>query len=123
MDDAYNEHAWINLYLHRTDSAYGDALKFLELKGTSKSQSPYMVVVAHLALRQNNKTEAAESFLAEWIKRFDSSAWTTQVMRYLRHDMNESQLLALATDNDKMTEAHAYIWNECFALRKSIRGA
>ena len=68
-----------------------------------------MVVVAHLALRQNNKTKAAESLLAEWMKRFDSSAWPTQVMRYLQRDINEKQLLALATDNDKMTEARAYI--------------
>jgi lipoprotein NlpI len=68
-----------------------------------------MVVVAHLALRQNYKSIAAESLLAEWIKRFDSSAWTTQVMRYLGQDIKEKQLLALATDNDKMTEARAYI--------------
>ena len=35
--------------------------------------------------------------------------WPYPVFRYLKREITEEQLLALATDSDKLTEAHTYI--------------
>jgi tetratricopeptide (TPR) repeat protein len=109
LANAYNDRTWVNLYLHRGEPTYLDAAKFLELRGTSDSQSPYMVIVACLGMAESNKADATKTFLEQWVKQFDPSAWTTQIMRYLQGSLDETQLLALATDNGKKTEAHAYI--------------
>jgi lipoprotein NlpI len=39
----------------------------------------------------------------------DAKSWPAALVKYLRADIGEKDLLALATDNDKMTEARAYV--------------
>ena len=42
-------------------------------------------------------------------KRLNASAWPYPIVAYLRKEISKEALLSLATDNDKMTEARAYM--------------
>jgi hypothetical protein len=68
-----------------------------------------MALVAHFGLRQAGRTANADQILEEAVTRADASAWPYPVLRYLQRSLAEKEVLALADDNDKLTEAHAYI--------------
>ena len=40
----------------------------------------------------------------------DAKTWPSPVFRFLRGELKEEGLLAAADDNDRMTEARAYLW-------------
>jgi hypothetical protein len=68
-----------------------------------------VILVGYLALRQSKETVAANTFVATWAKKFPLSSWSNNIMRYLQREITMERLLALATDNAKLTEAHAFI--------------
>jgi tetratricopeptide (TPR) repeat protein len=105
---AFLHRAWVNLYSANNEGAVSDSLKYLELKGVTDEHSPYMVIVGYLAQRKASNSNA-DNFLAKWSRRFNPSEWSSQVMKYLSGALSAEELLQLAGDNDKKTEAHAYI--------------
>ena len=107
--DVYTSRAWANLYLNNGGGAHRDASRYLELNGLKGEYAPYSIIVGYLGLRKSGKIVAADTFLNEWQKQVEATAWTTQIMRLLSGQLTAAQLLALAVDNDKLTEAHAYI--------------
>ena len=106
---AYFNHAWANLYLNNGDKAYQDAALYLKQNGLKGDFAPYAIIVGYLGLRKSSATPAAKIFLESWLKQVGPDAWTTQILKYFNGQLTADQLLALATDNDKLTEAHAYI--------------
>jgi len=106
----YYSSAWANLYANDGNEAYADADRFLKAKGaTADPGGPYAVLVGYLGLRKNDKADEAKNFLDGWIRQSNPGAWTTKIMHYFYGDVTEQQLLELAVDNDKLTEAHTYI--------------
>lgn len=89
--------------------AYQDASTLLETNGLRGGSPPYAVILGYLSLKKAGKPAAARSFMQNWIKQFDPAAWTTKIMKYLNGEMTSARILALATDNDKLTEAHGHI--------------
>ena len=51
----------------------------------------------------------AKKLLDEAASRCDTAAWPFPVVKYLRGEIDESKLMAAATDNDKMTEARCFL--------------
>lgn len=99
---------WANLYANDGRAAFADAQKYLELNGLKKS-GPYAVLVGYLGLRKANRSAEAKAFVANSVKQMDGDEWAGKIMLYLQGLLSAKQLLELSTDNDKLTESHAYI--------------
>jgi len=99
---------WASLYANDGKAASADAQKLLQTD-LSENQRPYVLIAGYLGLRKQNKVAEASAFLRVALKQPNDISWPTQVMRFLLGDLSEKQLTQLATDNDKATEARAYI--------------
>lgn len=117
----YFRRGLIYLRSDRGDAAYNDAQKALELYSKDKDVPPVMVLVGYLGIVKSDKA-GATAFLESWVNRGDPSDWLTQVLHYLRREINEQQLLALATDKEKLTLAHAYL-GLCLSLSGNRQAA
>lgn len=99
----------LNLYLGLGGMAADDARNFLNVADWYRERSPYMVIVAVIGYRQSEREAEAAKTLDIAAKRCNATEWPYPVIRYLRQEISAQDLLKLATDNDKMTEAQAYI--------------
>jgi lipoprotein NlpI len=105
----YRSRSYVNLRLAHGSDAAADAVNYLRWEGWRDNHSPYMVLAAHFGFRRAGQAARADKILEEAATRLDASAWPYPVIRYLRQEIKQEQLLAQATDSDKLTEAHAYI--------------
>lgn len=107
--NVYRATAYAHWRLARTATSALAARQYLKLRGWDDDHSAYMVLVAVLGYRASGQIPEANNMLLAAQKRLSTTDWPTPVFRYLRKEITADQLLALATDNDKMTEARAYI--------------
>ncbi|MEO6392493.1 MAG: tetratricopeptide repeat protein [Pyrinomonadaceae bacterium] len=107
--NVYRATAYAHWRLARTATSALAARQYLKLRGWGDDHSAYMVLVAVLGYRATGQIPEANSMLLAAQKRLSSADWPAPVFQYLRKEVTADQLLALATDNDKMTEARAYI--------------
>jgi lipoprotein NlpI len=105
----HRSRGYLYLRLARGGPAAADALTYLKRQGWRDDQAPYMALLAHFGYRQAQQPAAAVKILEEASGRLDASAWPYPVVHYLQGALTAEELLARATDNDKLTEAHAYI--------------
>ena len=101
--------AWANLYSNDGMAAYVDSSRYLELSGLQTENAGYAVLVGYLGLRKTNKVAESKTFLVTPIKRIEGDEWVKNIIGFVKGNLTADQLLDLAIDNDKLTEAHAYI--------------
>ena len=65
---------------------------------------PYAVILGHLAALLIGDEAEAAAFLRDSAARLDPSAWPYPAVRFLRGELDEAGLLALAVDDGKKTE-------------------
>jgi tetratricopeptide (TPR) repeat protein len=82
--------------------------RLIEIEGWQGNFSAYAVILGHLTARQAKDKKGAQRFLKDSAGKLDE-AWPYPAILYLRGDINEAALLALATDKGKQTEAHCYL--------------
>ena len=104
----YRTRSHVYLRLTRGSLAASDALTYLSRQGWHDTHSAYMVLAAYIGFRQAKQTTAAAKILEEGSSRLGPE-WPYPLIRYLQHKVTEQDVLALATDYEKLTEAHAYI--------------
>ena len=105
---AYHARAALYLRTARGDAAALDAQAYLRLRGLRDKNSLNVVLIAYFGFRQVNQEDRAQNMLDEAAKA-KKSDWPYPVIRYLRKEISEQELIAFATDTDKMTEARTYI--------------
>jgi tetratricopeptide (TPR) repeat protein len=110
--------AWANLYLNSGRPAYESAARFLDVNG-AKQSGAYAVLVGYLGLRKDNRATDAKAFLTKWSAQLDANSWPAAIARFLNGEITADELLKLAGDNDKLTEAHAYIGEAELLERKA----
>lgn len=108
-NDSYYPRAWSKFLLKDNDGAYQDISTYLEIFGLRGVSPSYAAIVGYLSLRKAGKAAEAKSFMQNGFKQLDPAAWATKILKYLNGEMTAAQLLALATDDNKLTEAHGYI--------------
>ena len=86
-----------------------DARKVLELEGWRGEYSQYAVLWGYFGLRRAGNADTAKRFLDDAAARCDTTAWPYPVIRYLRGELDQTAMLAAASDNDKMTVARFYL--------------
>jgi tetratricopeptide (TPR) repeat protein len=106
---AYFSRSLLHLYLGQGDLAGDDAKLFLSLGDWSRERAPYMAIVGTLGYLRAGRVEEANKLLGLAQKRLNANVWPYPIVGYLRKDISKAALLSIATDNDKMTEARAYI--------------
>jgi tetratricopeptide (TPR) repeat protein len=109
LSGLYFSTAEANLNLDRGEAAAQAAQKYIELQTWSDANAPYAALMSYFGNRKAGRDEEAQKVLAEAFTRTDTKSWVASIIKYLRGDLKEKDLLALATDNDKMTEARAYV--------------
>ena len=108
-DGIYRSRALAYFQKAENENAYRDTVVYMKRNGLKGEEAPYGIMIGYLALRKDGDAARADAFLKSWLKVVKPADWSTQVLKYFDGQMNSDELLALATDNDKQTEAHAYI--------------
>ena len=106
---AYRARAGVNFRLGRSDQAASDAEKFLKIKGWRDKKSAYAVILAYFGFSRAGDKQAARGVLDMAASKGKVSDWPFLVVRYLRDEISEQELLSVADDLDKLTEARTYI--------------
>jgi tetratricopeptide (TPR) repeat protein len=108
--EALTKRAWNYLYAggHEREAA-ADARQYLDVHGWRTQISTYMAIIAYLGYSANGMEQEAQAILDEAATKVNAGAWPYPVLRYLKKELGAEDLLSLATDNDKRTEAHAYM--------------
>ena len=109
LGNALAARGWNQLLVRRGDAAVNDALESLNLAGWRAESSSYMVLLAHFGDRLQHREQDASEILNDCASKCDTTAWPYPIIRYLRDELTASTLIDLATNNNKMTEARAYI--------------
>lgn len=105
----YREIAYIQLERGKGSAAADYAATFLRLRGWQDEHSPYMALVKYFGLRQAKRDADAQKGLEDAAAQLAPDEWPYPVIRYLNHSLSVEELLTTAgSDNDKLTEAHAY---------------
>ena len=89
----------------------------IDVDGWKGGWAVYAVILGHMAARQSGDEPATKAFLNDAAGKLDATAWPHPVVEFLRGEIGEPALLALAVDDDKRTEAHCFLGLD-FALRK-----
>jgi tetratricopeptide (TPR) repeat protein len=101
--------AQANLNIGRGQAAAAASRKFIEIRSWADTNAPYAALMWYFGSRQDGRTDEALKVLEEAFKHMEAKAWPYPVFQYLRGDLKGDDLLASATDRDKMTEARAYV--------------
>ena len=101
--------AQANLNLGRGQAATDAARKYIEITGWTSPNAPYAALLSYFGNRRAGRNEEAQKVLAEASGHMTGKPWPYPVFQYLQGELKETDLLALATDGDKMTEARAYV--------------
>jgi len=109
--DALTKRSWNYLYAGGNGrEAAADARKFLSVHGWKHETSPFLAIMANLGYRQAGMNEEAQAVLTEATKKINSGTWAYNIILYIKGEITGEALLQLAAaNNDKKTEAHAYM--------------
>ena len=108
--EALHSRAWNYMYLGgHGEAAASDARSFLQVAGWRDEGSQFMALLAHLGYRQAGRDSEARGVLDEAARKGDAGAWPYPVISYMRGELTAEELLGVADNNDKRTEAHTYI--------------
>jgi Flp pilus assembly protein TadD len=108
--DALTKRMWSYLYLggHEREAAL-DARQYIDTQGWSGQVSTFMVIIANLAYRGSGMDQEARSILDEGAAKTNAMVWPYPIVRYLQGEISADELIQQASDNNKKTEAHAYL--------------
>lgn len=107
--DEYFYKAASTILMVKNQTALSDLHKYLEMTDWKGDLAQSAVILAYMGNTLNNQTAQAQAVLAEASQKCDSTRWPYAVIRYLKGEIKPAELLAQANDDDKLTDAHAYI--------------
>jgi tetratricopeptide (TPR) repeat protein len=99
-------------YLRRGEWKFASmsAMTYLRDEGWRDDSSPYMVLAGLFGYLHTNSEPDVKRVLTQALERLDKANWPYPVFEYLNGARDSASLIeAAGTDNDKLTEAHAYI--------------
>jgi lipoprotein NlpI len=118
--EALEQRAWNLMYLGgRGEEAAASARQCLEVIGWRAKVSPFMGLLAYFGYRQAGREAEAREMLEEAAKNCSTEGWPCQILKYLRGELSAEELLALADEPGKKTEARTYLGIELLLKGKS----
>lgn len=107
--DDYQLRGLAYLRLGYGNAAALEARNYLNKTHWKGHDSPYAGLLAYFGYRQAHHEREADEMLAEADAHMASTSWPKNIYRYLSGEITGSQLLGLASGNNELAEAHAYI--------------
>ena len=101
--------AWTYIYLNDEPAAHRSALSYLKARASGEPIDLNAVLAGYVSLRKAKKRTEAIDFIDSWIKDATFSEWDMSIIKFLRGDLMEDQLMANADDIRKLTKARTYI--------------
>ncbi len=102
--------SYLYLRLGRGILAATDAINYIKRQGWGDDHSAFMALAANFGFRQQRRDNPyAAKVLEDAATKLDATEWPYPVVQYLRRAITAEKLLEQATNNDKLTEAHAYV--------------
>jgi len=80
----------------------------LDLEGWKGRGAPYAVIFGNIAARQVGDEATAKQFLRDSVGKLDEG-WPYPVIRFLRGEINEDDLVKQAVDDDKQAQIHCFL--------------
>ncbi|MEJ7618343.1 MAG: hypothetical protein WKF30_15575, partial [Pyrinomonadaceae bacterium] len=109
-ESIWHRRAYSSLQLGHGARAAAAAIGYLNRQGWSDNHATYVALVAYFGYRKALRMASADDVLNEALRRSDNSEWIFSVLQYLQGSLTTESLLTKAgDDNDKLTEAHAYV--------------
>jgi len=109
-------------YLGRGESAAQDAKAYLDYTNWSGDLAQIMVITAVLGYRKAGLNTEADILLSQAPKRLEVVAWPFPVIRYLKGELSAQEVINLADNNDRMTEARVYLGIDLIRQGKEAEG-
>lgn len=106
--EALYNRALVHVLLAHGEAA-ADARSYLDMKGWQEERAMYIVLIGYLGYRYGRNEEEARKLLEEAKTKCDPAVWPYPIVRHLLGELSAQALLNLATDDDKKTEAQAYV--------------
>ncbi|MCM3870839.1 MAG: tetratricopeptide repeat protein [Pyrinomonadaceae bacterium] len=104
---------WVNLTIGKSEEAGNNATTFVSRwKPSWSGDSPYYITYAgYLGYREAGRKGDAQSTIDSPgpSSECPDNKWHCRLLKYLRHEITDQQLISEANTNDKMTEARSYI--------------
>jgi len=92
----------------RPDAIY-DFQSVIDIEKGKGEFSPYAVIYGNLASRLVKDDPSAKRLLTDAAGKFSGDGWPRPVVRFLRGEIKEADVLKAARDDDQRTEAHCYL--------------
>jgi lipoprotein NlpI len=89
--------------------AVGDAISYVDRSGWQDSNSPYAMFIAALAYQRLKAPDKANETLEAIRAHVEPASWQSSIVAFLEGKMSADALLAKASPDPLLTEAHAYI--------------
>jgi tetratricopeptide (TPR) repeat protein len=99
----------IGLLIASRDGAERDARAAIQRAGWRDSLATYSTLIGHVGERRAKREDVANRLLEEGAKQCDPAVWPYPIVRFLRREIDEPALLALAVDQGKQTEVRCYL--------------
>lgn len=113
----------LSYILFRTNARYqaaARATEFISHAGWNDPRSPYAAMFAFLGYKSLPNTAAGgDSVLKQALEKTDRNAWPYPILRYLNKEITQDELLRLADNKDKQTEAYTYVGLNLMLDKKS----
>ncbi|HLM03273.1 MAG TPA: tetratricopeptide repeat protein [Pyrinomonadaceae bacterium] len=85
------------------------AQSYLRLQGWDEESSPYAALIAYFGWRIEKRAADMNRILKASLEKFDKTSWSYMIFRYLNREISAEELLKSADNQNKQTEARAYI--------------
>jgi tetratricopeptide (TPR) repeat protein len=105
----FQRRAYVLMRRNRGEQAALDAVSYLRDVAWKTEDSPYLAIISIIGFRQGGRQEDASAVLAAATARVDPTSWQATILGFLAGTLTGAELVAKAGDNDKLTEAHAYV--------------
>ncbi|HVL37289.1 MAG TPA: tetratricopeptide repeat protein [Burkholderiales bacterium] len=110
---ALRARAWVEAYRARWRQAHDDLARYLHETQAKEPDAAHAVIMAVLALERIG--ESGAPLLEQWQRFAAAAPWPAPVLRYLRGELSEEELLDAAQGDGERTEALAYAGSRRFA--------
>lgn len=107
--DFLAKQAWNHLYGGFRKEAAENAETYFRKYGWKTSSSPFVALVGAISYKSLGMDSEAGSVITRALSNCDKSVWAYNLLKFWDQQLTGDELLALAVDNDKKTEAHTYI--------------
>jgi len=107
--EEYYYRACSHILMKRNQTALHDLRKYLDMTNWKGNLAASAVILSYLGYTLNHDSVHAQEILGYAALHCDPGQWPYPVIRYFKHEIKLEELMAEATDNDKLSDVHGFV--------------